>query len=301
MINSKRRLSYMQSLITLLSLLFSSSFAVAESRWISTGGALSEWVVALGGEANLVAVDTTSRHPERLTKLPNVGYQRQLSAEGVLALRPDILLITDEAGPPPILRQLTQAGVRIERFDASPNLDQLEQTVVRLGQLMGRSQQANKQWQSYQAAMQAQQQRVTKLQSATESARVLLLLSHAGGNSMAAGKNTLAHWLIEQAGGVNVAKHEGHKAISQELLTALDPDVIIVADRQLRDNNAITALIRQQPIMASLRAVKQRRVMPLDTSLLVGGLGPRLPQTLAQLSSQFYPATMQSASRGNKP
>ncbi|MDZ4298176.1 MAG: ABC transporter substrate-binding protein [Moraxellaceae bacterium] len=301
MSKSTQRLPLLKASISAACLVFSVYVSAADARWISTGGAISEWVVALGGEANLVAVDTTSRHPESLTKLPNVGYQRQLSAEGVLALRPDVLLVTDEAGPPPILRQLRQAGVRIEQFDASPNLEQLGQTVLRLGQLMGRQQEAINQWQRYQAAMQVQQQRVARIQSSRKPARVLLLLSHAGGNSMAAGKNTLANWLIEQAGGVNVSAHEGHKAISQELLTALDPDVIIVADRQLRDNKAISSLLAQQPILANLRAVKQQRVMLLETSLLVGGLGPRLPQTLAQLSSQFYPTAMQSASRGANP
>ncbi len=280
---------------------FGSAVVQAEgARWISTGGALSEWIVELGGETNLVAVDTTSRYPERLTQLPNVGYQRQLSAEGILALRPDILLVTEEAGPPPILRQLRQAGVRIEQFDATPDLEQLAQTVSRLGQLMGRPAQAATHWQRYQASMQTQQQRVAKIRSSTKPARVLLLLSHAGANSMAAGKNTLANWLIEQAGGINVASHEGHKVISQELLTSLDPDVVIIADRQLRGQRALTALWAQQPILANLRAVKQQRVVLLDTSLLVGGLGPRLPNTLQQLSEQFYPVA-QVASRGAKP
>ncbi|MFO6355552.1 hemin ABC transporter substrate-binding protein, partial [Pseudomonas aeruginosa] len=35
-------------------------------RWVSAGGSLSEWVVALGGESKLVGVDTTSQHPQTL-------------------------------------------------------------------------------------------------------------------------------------------------------------------------------------------------------------------------------------------
>ncbi len=35
-------------------------------RWVSAGGALSEWVTALGGESKLVGVDTTSQHPASL-------------------------------------------------------------------------------------------------------------------------------------------------------------------------------------------------------------------------------------------
>lgn len=52
-------------------------------RWVSAGGALSEWVSALGGESKLVGVDTTSQHPESLKALPSIGYQRQLSAQSV--------------------------------------------------------------------------------------------------------------------------------------------------------------------------------------------------------------------------
>ena len=35
-------------------------------RWVSAGGAVSEWVSVLGGESKLVGVDTTSQHPPAL-------------------------------------------------------------------------------------------------------------------------------------------------------------------------------------------------------------------------------------------
>ena len=76
------------------SLVLSTQALAAElpQRWVSAGGALSEWITALGGEARLVGVDTTSQHPASLKALPSVGYQRQLSAEGILSLRPDVLV-----------------------------------------------------------------------------------------------------------------------------------------------------------------------------------------------------------------
>ena len=87
------------------SLLFSHAAAAAElpQRWVSSGGSLSEWVVRLGGEGRLVGVDTTSLHPQSLRQLPSVGYQRALPAEGVLSLRPDILIGSEEMGPPPVV------------------------------------------------------------------------------------------------------------------------------------------------------------------------------------------------------
>lgn len=91
-------------------------------RWVSAGGALSEWVSALGGESKLVGVDTTSQHPDSLKALPSIGYQRQLSAEGLLSLRPQMLIGTEEMGPPPVLSQIRSAGVQVELFSAQPDL-----------------------------------------------------------------------------------------------------------------------------------------------------------------------------------
>ncbi|WVM92296.1 hypothetical protein ULG90_22115 [Halopseudomonas pachastrellae] len=54
-----------------------------------------------------------------------MGYQRQLSAEGVLSLKPDVLLGTEEMGPPPVLAQLREAGVDVVVLSASPSLDTL--------------------------------------------------------------------------------------------------------------------------------------------------------------------------------
>jgi len=39
------------------------SAAELPQRWVSAGGALSEWVSTLGAESKLVGVDTTSQHP----------------------------------------------------------------------------------------------------------------------------------------------------------------------------------------------------------------------------------------------
>jgi len=120
-------------------LLVSHHAAAAElpQRWVSAGGALSEWISALGGESKLVGVDTTSQHPESLKALPSVGYQRQLSAEGILSLRPQILVGTEELGPPPVLSQVRSAGVQVELFSAQPDLPTLQGNLQQLGKLLG--------------------------------------------------------------------------------------------------------------------------------------------------------------------
>jgi iron complex transport system substrate-binding protein len=148
------------------SLVFNHAAAAADlpQRWVSSGGSLSEWVVRLGGEGKLVGVDTTSLHPQTLRKLPSIGYQRALSAEGVLSLRPDILIGSEEMGPPPVIAQIKAAGIRIEALSARPDLDTLERNVLRLGELLGTPEQAREQMTAYRQDLQRQADWVAQAQ-----------------------------------------------------------------------------------------------------------------------------------------
>ncbi|WP_417662970.1 heme/hemin ABC transporter substrate-binding protein [Pseudomonas sp.] len=258
-------------------------------RWVSAGGSISEWVVELGGESKLVGVDTTSQHPVALRELPSIGYQRQLAAEGILALKPDVLLGSDEMGPPPVLSQLQAAGVNIERLSVSPQLSALQASLQRIGQLLGDQPRATQVFGAYKQRLQRQQQWVDRAQLNQAAPKVLLLLGHTGSSPMAGGIETSADWLIKQAGGVNLANHRGYKALSSEALIGLDPQVIVIADRSLEGESAKRALLEQNPALAATRAAREGRLISLDPTLLVGGLGPRLPDGLAALSAAFYP------------
>lgn len=260
-------------------------------RWVSAGGSLSEWVVVLGGESTLVGVDTTSRHPASLHALPSIGYQRQLAAEGILALRPQLLLGSEEMGPPPVLEQLQAAGVRVERLSAKADLASLESNLQGIGTLLGAPERAAAAFAAYRQRLQQQADWVARAQRKQAAPSVLLLLGNAGNSPQAAGAGTTGAWLIEQAGGRNLTTHRGYQALSSEALLALDPEVVIFADRRLPEGEAKQALLKQNPALAATRAARHERLLALDPTLLVGGLGPRLPDGLAALSAAFYPAS----------
>ncbi|AZE63313.1 MULTISPECIES: heme/hemin ABC transporter substrate-binding protein [Pseudomonas fluorescens group] len=264
-------------------------------RWVSAGGALSEWVAALGGESKLVGVDTTSQHPESLKALPSIGYQRQLSAEGILSLQPQILVGTEEMGPPPVLAQIRNAGVQVDMFSAQPDLPALKDNLQHLGKLLGSEAKANTLFAGYEQALEQQKNWVAKAQATQKAPGVLLLLGNAGGKPLVAGKDTAADWLLQQAGGRNLATHTGYKPFSVESLAGLSPEVLVFADRALTGDAARAALFKENPILASTPAAKSGRVFELDPTLLVGGLGPRLPQSLVKLSAGFYPSQVKPA------
>lgn len=280
-------------LITLCVGLVFTSLALAENtpqRWVSAGGALSEWVSALGAEQRLVGVDTTSQHPQSLKALPSIGYQRQLSAEGVLSLRPDVLVGTEEMGPPPVLAQIRGAGVQVEMFSSKADLQAVEANLKHLGHLLGNEKQAEQVFADYRQQLQALQDALKQAQAKQPAPGVILLVGHGGAKPMIAGKGTAGDWLLKQAGARNLADNDGYKNFSVEALAALNPDVLVFADRSLSGEQALQALLKENPALKASQAARDGRLVELDPTLLVGGLGPRLPSALQQLSNVFYPA-----------
>lgn len=261
--------------------------AAVIERVISAGGSISEWLVAVGAEQQLVGVDTTSLHPQSLQALPSVGYQRQLAAEGVLTLQPQVLFGSDEMGPPPVLQQLRSAGVQIETLPVDANMLAVSQAVRRIGAVLARSEQAEQALSAFKQGIWQQQQKLALIDGAAP--RVLLVFSVGHGNPLTAGTNTVGDWLIKQAGGENLAAHAGFKALSSESMLALNPQVIIVADRHNQGLAALESILSHAPALQYSDAVKNKRIVALDPTLLVGGLGPRLPEHIAQLMDAFYP------------
>ena len=62
------------------------------SRVVVAGGSIAEILYALEAGGLIVAVDSTAAYLPGTSALPSVGYVRNLSAEGILALKPSLIL-----------------------------------------------------------------------------------------------------------------------------------------------------------------------------------------------------------------
>ena len=65
----------------------------------------------MGAEQDLVAVDLSSTYPEQIKKLPNVGYHRALSAEGIISMKPTLVLHDGSIGPEAVIGQVKTVGI----------------------------------------------------------------------------------------------------------------------------------------------------------------------------------------------
>jgi iron complex transport system substrate-binding protein len=262
--------------------------AAPARRVVSVGGAITEIVYALGGERELVGVDTTSLYPAAARVLPSVGYARALSAEGVLSLAPSLLLATREAGPPAVMAQLRGAGVPVQTLDNARSFDGVVDAVRRVATWIGRERegralaaQLDQQWSTTQRHVQARR-------NGQPAPRVLFVLSHSLAQVRIAGRDTAADAVVTLAGGANAfGEVSGYKPLSPEAAIAAAPTHILTTDQGLQAAGGIAGLLKA-PGLAATPAGRARRVLTLDALLLLG-FGPRLPQAVAQLADALYP------------
>ncbi len=107
------------------------------SRLVSIGGDVTEIIYALGEENRLIARDSTSMYPQAAAKLPDVGYMRALSPEGILAVNPTAIIAVDGSGPPEALAVLRNASVPFETVPQTYDRDGILKKIDVVGSLLG--------------------------------------------------------------------------------------------------------------------------------------------------------------------
>jgi iron complex transport system substrate-binding protein len=276
----------------LLALGFGVSAAAAEegletfkdtSRIASIGGAVTEIVYALGEQDKLVARDSTSLYPEEAVKLPDVGYMRALSPEGVLSVNPTGLLVVEGSGPKEAIDVLKKASIPFitvpETFDHAGILEKIR--VV--GKAFGVDEKAA----ALSAQVDADLAAAEKLTAGIpEKKRVLFILSMQGGKILAAGSHTAANAIIELAGAVNaVDGYSGYKQLSDEAAILAKPDIILMMDRG--GPGVSEAEVLAHPAVAPTPAGQAKKLIRMDGGYLLG-FGPRTAGAIRDLATALY-------------
>src|SRR6185312_428322 len=88
------------------------------ARMVVISQQYNELIYALGAQAHLVGVDYSSTYPPEIKSVTTVGYHRALSAEGILSLKPTIVIHDNNIGPEQVVRQLADLNIPMKTFDA---------------------------------------------------------------------------------------------------------------------------------------------------------------------------------------
>lgn len=255
----------------------------ASSKLVAIGGSITEIVFALGEEKRLVARDTTSVYPPAALALPDVGYMRQLSPEGVLSVGPSAVIALEGSGPRDAIDVLKKASVPFlevpERFDG----DGILVKIRTVGEALGVSDKAEALATTVAADLDAAEKATASIGTRK---RVLFLLSGQGGKLLASGSDTAADGVIRLAGAVNAIEgYEGYKPITDEAVITAAPDVILMMDRG--DSPDPSAEIFANPAIASTPAGQAKRLVRMDAAYLLG-FGPRTAAAVRDLATELY-------------
>jgi iron complex transport system substrate-binding protein len=284
---SRSRVLHRRAAIALAGTTFATSRVRAQGlpRIVSIGSALTEIVYALGAEGLLVGVDSTSLYPSEARALPQVGYMRALSAEGVLALKPSLVLATTAAGPATTLDQLRSTGIEVTVLPDRYDYDSVIAKIAAVGKVTGKSAEAEAMIARGRAEMAALSARLARSGSRP---RVLFLLSMGGGAPQAAGRDTAADGIIRLSGGMNaIDGYAGYRPLTPEAVIASRADFVLVTRQTVDTMGGIQAIL-DQPAISRTPAGRERRVLQFDALLLLG-FGPRTTQVAAELASALHP------------
>ncbi|MVO14692.1 heme/hemin ABC transporter substrate-binding protein [Parasedimentitalea huanghaiensis] len=283
------RLYTTSSLLIVATMASHMALAQPASRIVTVGGSVTEIVYALDQQDRIIARDTTSSYPDQVAKLPDIGYARALSPEGVLSVAPDLIIAIEGAGPPETIDVLQSAQVG---FVSVPEVFTADGIVAKIRTVGA----AVDQVQAAEVLVTQVASELTEAQNAAQKAangdpkKVLFILSTQGGRIMAGGTNTAADGIIHMAGGINaVTAFDGYKPLTDEAVTIAAPDVILMMDRG-GDHGAAAKELLAMPALIPTPAAQNGKVVRMNGLHLLG-FGPRTASAITELSQALYGET----------
>jgi iron complex transport system substrate-binding protein len=258
------------------------------SRLVAVGGSITEIVYALGAGERLVARDTTSTYPPEATKLPDIGYMRQLSPESVLSVDPTAVLAQEGSGPPEAMDVLKKAAVPLIVVPDKYSEDGILEKIRIIGEALGRKEAAEKLAHTVREEIDAAEKRLAAVKVPK---RVLFILSAQGGKLLASGTDTAADGIIRLAGAQNaIVEFDGYKQLSDEAVIDARPDAILMMTGGAAEGAGDEEIL-SQPGIAATPAGASRTLIRMDGLYLLG-FGPRTASAVRELSSKLYPALL---------
>lgn len=274
-------------IVTLLACTTCSLWACEEAEDVSriaiAGGSLTEIVYLLGLEENIVGTDTTSLYPSSAQNFPSIGYVRALSAEGVISLRPTLLLGEDDVGPVTVVDQLEKLGLTVRTVPEEKTAQGIIEKSDCVASILGVSQEDKTK------LKESLQEYVTRIESMRDKLgriRVTLIFGINDGVPTVAGSGTSGNALLEMIGVDNVFSNiSGWKPVSLEAMVESNPQVLVVPQRAVDISGGQEVVIQNKSIQMT-EAGKKNQVVFHDTMALLG-FGPRTLEAAEDVAMQI--------------
>jgi iron complex transport system substrate-binding protein len=244
-------------------------------RAVSLAPNLTEIVFAVGAGERLVGVTTFCNYPEETKKIQKIGDTMNPNIENIIALKPQIVLISTAAQIETFTKVLDEQG--IVYFVTNPqNLDGIYKSINTIGEIFGRKEKADE-------VVTNLKKRVAGVESRIVSERsVKTFLQISKEPLYTIGKESFITDLIKRAGGVSATEtvETAYPKLSKETALSLNPDAIILSESE--DNQTPNEVFKNSP------AVKNARVFKINADI-ISRPAPRVVDVLEQLARALHP------------
>jgi iron complex transport system substrate-binding protein len=270
----------------LLALFATLSYSLsAQQRIITAGSSSTEFVCALGFCDNIVGTDRTSTYPEKLQSLPSIGYRGGINAEGIISLRPDLVVFEEDYVKPEVIDQVRSTGVKT--LVVKHNDKSFEDSKVRIRAIaaeLNKKQEAEALIKKIEADFTALKKKIeaTKLRPT-----ILCVYARGTGSMQVAGQNS-SFGLLPMAGAVNaVPDIDGYKPLNTESLIQTNPDYILFFTSGLESVGGIEGALKITGVEQTT-AGKRKQIIAMD-GIFLTNWGPRVAQAAEELFYLTHP------------
>ena len=254
------------------------------NRIISLSPSNTEILFALGLGDNVVGVTRYCNYPPEAQEREEIGGFVTVNIEKVVSLRPDLVL-ADSRFHRTIVEELEKLGLSVVAL-RSDDVDEILEDIELIGKITGREEIAQELTANMRNRIKAITDNTKKL---TEAQLPKVLFIHELDPLRVSGPGSLAHILIQLAGGCNIAADAEAKSVvySLELLIERDPDVIIF-NKQMGTIEITVHDLKGQPRWDVISAVKNDRVYGIDGDI-ISRRGPRIVDGLEEMARGIHP------------
>jgi len=235
----------------------------------------------------VVGVTDYATYPPEVEAKPSVGGGINPNLEVIVALRPDLVLVSADANRWDTITQLEQLQIPV--FGVKPvGVEGVFVSIAKVGEVVGRRQEAGRLIADMRRRMATVSEKVQDLP------RPEVLYVVWIDPLIVAGRGTVIDGLIAVAGGVNVVRTPGFSRYSLEQVLVHEPDVIVLAlDGGVPEDREV---LRRLPGWREMRAVREGAVRVIDANL-INRPGPRIVEAAEALAGLLHPGVF----RGGGP
>ena len=211
---------------------------------------------------------------------------RALSSEGVISVGATLVVASERAGPPEVVKTLKATSVPYVEVPDEYSPEGLVKKIRLIARVIGSEADGERVAEAVTAGFATLAPLRGKI---GRPVRALFVLGVQNGRVMIGGKDTSADAILELAGAHNVAAGvSGFRPVGDEAILELAPEVIVgmrrVSEHDAHDLSQLLALKGVQATPAGAA----RRLVIMDGSYLLG-FGPRAPDAARDLMRAVYP------------